>query len=416
MRGWSGLSFEAMGIVVTIVIANLSNSIIAPVVPAIKDEFGSSAAEVALVVSGFGLGRLVMDLPAGYLSDRVSAGRLFIVGMLLVSVTATLAALSNSLQQLIIFRTAMGFGSSIMSTVALTLMVRIARPGQRGSVLSLYTSAMLLGHAFSPTIGGYLATFFSWRATFVFCAVTPLLSLPLNLLATSRVSEAQQSHPARKDHSTEEERSVSGDAISTDRAHVDWPAVTAVYVATLVIFFNRQGMRQSLLPLYGSMVLDMTPATIGTILTVSSFLTILINLPGGIVGDRIGRKRLLVPAMIIICLGNLCLLRGSDHLFYVIATVLISMGVLANSMLSGLVADLVPERLIGKGMGMYRFTGDLGMVFGPFVLGLLIDGFGFAAASVFGALAVLLGIGIVLLSVPRRTAPTSVEVHQEARL
>ncbi len=111
-----------VAIVGTVTIANLGNSIISPAMAAIKDEFGASAGEVGLIASGFGLGRLAMDLPAGYLTDRLSAARLFLLGIVVLGGTAILAALSTSLQQLILARTAMGFGSAIMSTVALTLL------------------------------------------------------------------------------------------------------------------------------------------------------------------------------------------------------------------------------------------------------------------------------------------------------
>ena len=125
-----GLSAGIAAVVLTVVIANLGNNIVAPLMPALKEHFGS-AAQIALVASGFGLGRLVMDLPAGVLIDRVSPTRMFTAGILLSGAAAAMAAFSTTLEQLIFFRTAMGFGSAIMSTVALTLLARIAPPGHQ---------------------------------------------------------------------------------------------------------------------------------------------------------------------------------------------------------------------------------------------------------------------------------------------
>jgi predicted MFS family arabinose efflux permease len=110
--------------------------------------------------------------------------------------------------------------------------------------------------------------------------------------------------------------------------------------------------------------------------------------------------------MLTLCFGNLALLAGDSQLVFTLSTVLISMGVLANSMQSGLVADLVPERLVGRGMGMYRFTADLGVVIGPLILGVLLDRFGFLAASVAGAIVVLSGVVAITALVPRKTAGT----------
>ncbi len=401
-----GLSASVAAVVLTVVIANLGNNIVSPLMPSLKDYFGSTAAQVSLMASGFGLGRLVMDLPAGYLTDRIGPTRLFTIGILLSGATAALAALSTSLEQLIFFRTAMGFGSSIMSTVALILLARIAAPGQRGTVLGFYTSAMLFGQAISPTIGGYLGTIFNWRAAFVFCALTPFISFPLNLLVTSKQREVQAS--GHSDGTYSRNGAPRRDSAPASATPPNWLALVTVYLGTFVNFFNRHGMRSSLLPLYAGMVLGLDPGIIGTILTTGSVATIIISLPSGALADKIGKKQLLIPGLLTLCFGNGCLLLGDGTTpIFIVATVLISMGVLSNSMLSALVADLVPEPLVSRGMGMYRFTADLGVVVGPLVLGLVVDSFGFTAALVTGACVVMAGVLATQLFVPGRAASPS---------
>jgi MFS family permease len=168
-------------------------------------------------------------------------------------------------------------------------------------------------------------------------------------------------------------------------------------------------MRASLFPLYAGMVLGMDSGSIGAILTAGSVFTILINLPSGALSDRVGKKRLLIPGLLTLAVGNFVLLFTNSTLGFVVATVLVSMGVLSNSMLSALVADLVPEPLVGKGMGMYRFTADLGVVLGPLILGLVFDNLGFSAALVAGACVVLLGVGAALVFVPSQTGAEPAE-------
>lgn len=404
-----GLSAGIAAVVLTVVVANLGNNIVSPLMPALKDYFGSSAAQVALIASGFGLGRLVMDLPAGVLMDRVSASRLFTAGILLSGLAAALAASSATLEQLIIFRTAMGFGSAIMSTVALTLLARIAPPGQRGTVLGFYMSAMLFGQAIAPTIGGYLGTAFSWRAAFIFCALTPFVSFPMNLFVTSKQS-GMQTPGGREEERTNGRNGRPSGSISTPPSKIDWPALVTVFLGTFVNFFNRHGMRSSLLPLYAGMVLGLDPGAIGVILTTASVITIFVSIPIGSLGDRIGKKELLIPGLLTLVLGNVCLLTGDGTTtVFVITTVLISLGVVSNSMLSALVADLVPEKHVGRGMGMYRFMSDFGVVLGPIILGVVVDQAGFPAALVIGAAVVVVGIACTIIFVPRRMAPATAE-------
>ncbi len=399
---WLDLSVSTIAICIVVVIASLGNNIVSPVLPAIRDFFGSSAADVSLIASGFGLGRLAMDLPAGLLTDRVGATKLFAAGIVISGAAAAAAAFAANLHLLILARIAMGFGSAIMTTVGLVMLVNTARPDQRGTVLAFYTSAMLFGSAVSPIIGGYLATLFSWRAVFLFCAFTPFISLPLNLLMTGRATSNLES---RGDHrkSAAQAKGSSATSGTLGEPRANWPALITVYTATFLTFFNRQGMQNALLPLYAGSVLGMDPTAIGGVLSSRAIFTMLIMLPAGAIADRIGRKQLLVPGMLLLVVGNLYLLTGESVFIFTASTFLISAGVLGNNMLSALVADLIPERLVGRGMGMYRFTCDLGTVAGPVALGLIVDHFSFNDASIAGAGVVLVGVVGCILLIPRRT-------------
>lgn len=264
-------------------------------------------------------------------------------------------------------------------------------------------SGMLFGQAISPTIGGYLATQFDWRAAFIFLALTPLISFPLNLITMAKTPSVQDAESSER-ISDRRSQLVSKQSPKSDVAETDWAALVAVYLGNFVNFFNRHGMRSSLLPLYAGMVLGMDSASIGAILTIGSVFTIIINIPSGIAADKVGKKVLLLPGLLTLCVGNALLLSGNERLLFIVSTVFISMGVLSNSMLSGLVADLVPDHLVGKGMGVYRFTADLGVVTGPFVLGLVMDSYGFDSALIAGMAVVLTGVVSAIVFIPRDTS------------
>lgn len=82
----------------------------------------------------------------------------------------------------------------------------------------------------------------------------------------------------------------------------------AVYFTTFANFLSRQGMRGAILPLYGAMVLGLSPSELGSILTVSAVLTILINLPSGRLADRVGKKSLLLPGLLVGAAASLLLI------------------------------------------------------------------------------------------------------------
>ncbi len=112
--------------------------------------------------------------------------------------------------------------------------------------------------------------------------------------------------------------------------------------------------------------------------------------------------------------GNLYLLTGESIWIFTISTFLISMAIVANNMLSALIADLVPDRSLGRGMGMYRFTCDLGTVFGPFILGLIVDRSGFGAASTLAAGMIMVGVIACAILIPRSTTQKPTEQVNKA--
>ena len=107
-------------------------SIVSPVIPDYALSFGVPFAMAGLLISGFGLARLLVDLPAGILSSRFGARRLMLLGLAIIAVSSLIAGFAGNYHVLLAARILEGAGSAIYMTTSLTAVTRLSPAGSRG--------------------------------------------------------------------------------------------------------------------------------------------------------------------------------------------------------------------------------------------------------------------------------------------
>jgi EmrB/QacA subfamily drug resistance transporter len=112
----------------------------------------------------------------GYLSDRVGSKTIFLLALGLFTLGSALCAFAPNEQALIVFRIFQGIGGGALLPVGMAIIFRLFDPTERAGATALLMIPVLLGPAFGPTLGGYLATIASWNAIF-------LISLPIGIVA-----------------------------------------------------------------------------------------------------------------------------------------------------------------------------------------------------------------------------------------
>ena len=137
--------------------------IIAPTIPLFAKSFGVNNAQVGSIISAFALARFASGLVAGKLVDKFGERLVYTVGIAFVAISSFAAALAQTYEQLLIFRSAGGLGSSMFSVAAGSIILRAVRDDQRARAQSLYNGSFLVGMMAGPVIGGFL-TAISLRA------------------------------------------------------------------------------------------------------------------------------------------------------------------------------------------------------------------------------------------------------------
>ena len=143
-----------------------ATNILTPLLPDIRNDFGVSIATAGVIVGSYGLARLVIDLPAGFVVDRIGHLRVSVVGLLLLGASSILGLNAGSVEILILARVGAGIAAAILGTVILAGLGATATRTNRGKVMSFFHVANNTGIAIYPMIGGLVGLAFGWRATF----------------------------------------------------------------------------------------------------------------------------------------------------------------------------------------------------------------------------------------------------------
>jgi MFS family permease len=368
-----------------------ATNILTPLLPAIRDEFGISIALAGVIVGSYGLARLSVDLPAGWLASRVGERRLSSIALVVLVGASIVGLTAGSVEVLIVSRIGSGIAVGILATVVLAGLSSTASAANRGKVMSLFHVANNFGIAFYPMVGGIIGYLVGWRATFVItgvlaCAAAVIL-IPLLLRTDFKAGEGKGV------------RKADASRILYGRQRAVAIAVTNYGVIANMI--HRHGFRNTVMPLYAATALGLGGISIATAIALMSITGLLVATPGGALGDRVGRRRVITAGLAAIAVGDLAFLLTGDLVTFLVAAAVIGLGDFFTSSQTALLSEVTPPGDRTRVLATYRFSADLGALIGPVTLAAVMDVGGAQPAIVLAA-AILLSASLAAwLFVPR---------------
>ena len=105
-------------------------------------------------------------IPAGRLADAWGGLRLYRVGLVIFALASAAAGTSTSTAWLLAARCAQGLGAALLSATSTALVTEAFPPAERGKALGLNVTAVYLGLALGPALGGLLTEQVGWRSIF----------------------------------------------------------------------------------------------------------------------------------------------------------------------------------------------------------------------------------------------------------
>ncbi len=142
-----------------------------PGFPTIANDLNTTVDQVSYSLSSFFIGICVGQLILGPLLDRFGRKKPLYVGLVIYIIASLGCAVSNSVEQLIVFRFLQALGGCV-GMVAPGAIVRDSFPvKENAKIFSLLILILGVSPIIAPTVGSYVIAVFGWHAVFIVLSV-----------------------------------------------------------------------------------------------------------------------------------------------------------------------------------------------------------------------------------------------------
>jgi EmrB/QacA subfamily drug resistance transporter len=184
-RRWLALFILCLGDLMIV----LDVTIVGVALPSIREDLGFSETSLAWVVNAYLLTFGGFLLLGGRLGDLFGHRRLFLVGIVLFTLSSLGCGLATSQESLIAARAVQGIGGAIVSAVALSLIVMLfTDPAERAKAMGFFGFVAAGGGSVGVLLGGILTDALDWH--WIFLVNVPIgvavFALCLRLLPAAR--------------------------------------------------------------------------------------------------------------------------------------------------------------------------------------------------------------------------------------
>ncbi|MBM6616576.1 MDR family MFS transporter [Bacillus suaedaesalsae] len=171
----SHLGFVIAGLLLSILMASMDNTIVATAMGTIVGELGGFD-KFVWVTSAYMVAEMAGMPIFGKLSDMFGRKRFFIFGLIVFLFGSILCGTANTITELSIYRAIQGIGAGALIPIAFTIMFDTVPVEQRGKLGGLFGAVFGLSSIFGPLLGAYITDYISWEWIFY-------VNVPLGIIA-----------------------------------------------------------------------------------------------------------------------------------------------------------------------------------------------------------------------------------------
>jgi EmrB/QacA subfamily drug resistance transporter len=174
-------------------VVGLDTTIVNVALPSIGRDLHVGTRGLEWTIDAYTLVLASLLISSGAVADRVGRRRVFRLGLILFGAASVACALAPSAGVLIVARVVQGAGASMLSPVALAIVVNvITEPKERAQAIGVWAATFGASMAAGPVVGGALVSSLGWRS--VFWVTVPVIAVVL-VLTSAFVPESRAQRP-----------------------------------------------------------------------------------------------------------------------------------------------------------------------------------------------------------------------------
>ena len=197
-RRWVILSVLVVGLLAIVIdntVLNVALKTIAE--PPASGGLGASQSQLEWAINSYTLVFAGLLFTFGVVGDRVGRKRMLMIGLAFFGLASLLSAYSQDPTQLIFARAAMGLGGAAVMPQTLSIISNVFSPQERAKAIGIWASAVGVGVAVGPVLGGLLLAHFWWGSVF-------LINVPVTIFGVLAVlgivPESRNPQPGKVDY------------------------------------------------------------------------------------------------------------------------------------------------------------------------------------------------------------------------
>lgn len=172
-------------LIVSSFVVILNETIMNVALPVLMEEFNVTADAIQWLATIFMLTMAVVIPTTGFLLQRLSTRKVFVLAIGLFTLGTVLAAVSPGFSVLLVARVIQASGTAIMMPLLMTTILDLVPPARRGVLMGNVSIVISVAPAIGPTLSGIILQYLSWR--FMFIVIIPIAVAAL-LIGTPRLS------------------------------------------------------------------------------------------------------------------------------------------------------------------------------------------------------------------------------------
>lgn len=375
------------------------------------EEFGLklNTAVVTFIIS-FGLVKAVVNLLSGVLADHYGRKRILVLGWLVGLPVPFMIIFAPSWGWIVAANVLLGVNQGLAWSMAVVMKIDLVGPRNRGLAVGLNEFAGYQAVALTALVTGYLASAYGLRPVPFYLGIGyAVIGLVLSWLLVRET----RGYTRNENASSIVLSSLTPLEHPTFRnifARTTWGnrSLFAACQAGLVNNLN-DGMSWGILPIFFA-AYGLDVASIGILKFVYPAVWSISQIVTGPLSDRVGRKWLIAPGMVVQAIGLVLTLTTTAFSGWLAGSILLGLGTaMVYPTLLAVVSDAAAPEWRARSLGVYRFWRDMGYAIGALLAGVVADlfGIGWAIGSI-AALTFFSGVVVAFVM-----ADTRIDVNKD---